>query len=255
MPYKIKLNIFEGPFDLLVYLIQRAEMNIYDIEISLITKQYLDHIRIMEENDVAVGSDFLVLAASLIELKSKMLLPRITPEGETLEDPRTDLADKIAEYIRFKNLSDLLEARRELAALRLAKPQEDLLPYTGEPDVLLRMDTDDFIAAFRAFMRRRKKNEELKRIHETALREQHSLTRKVGFIEKLLRSAKQKVFRFRELLSEASSKYDRLVTFIAILDMAKDGKLRAAQPCSFGEIEVKFADAPPVSGIDGGTEG
>jgi segregation and condensation protein A len=247
--------MFEGPFDLLVYLIQRAEMNIYDIEISLITKQYLEHIRLMEENDVAVGSEFLVLASSLIELKSKMLLPRITPEGETLEDPRTDLARKLTEYIKFKNLSELLEAKREFAVMRLGKPQEDLLPYTGEPDVLLKMETEDFIAAFRSFLRRRKKNEELQRIHENALREQHSLTRKVSLIEKLLRGAKDKIFRFRELLGEAKNRYDKLVTFIAILDMAKDGKLKASQTGNFKEIEVKFADGPPVRAADGSDGG
>ena len=81
MAYKIKLNIFEGPFDLLVYLIERAEMSIYDIQISVITRQYLEHIRRMEEMDIAVSSEFIVLAATLIEIKSRMLLPRIKEDG------------------------------------------------------------------------------------------------------------------------------------------------------------------------------
>jgi segregation and condensation protein A len=122
MAYKVKLNIFEGPFDLLVYLIENAEMNIYDIKISEITAQYLNHIREMEEQDVMVSAEFLVLAATLIEIKSKMLLPRITPEGEEIEDPRADLTKKLIEYTQFKRRAALLEELLDEASFKFSKP-------------------------------------------------------------------------------------------------------------------------------------
>ena len=93
MSYKVKLQSFEGPFDLLVYLIENAQMSIYDIRISEITNQYLEYIKAMEEADISVATEFMVLASTLIEIKSRMILPRITSEGRVLEeeDPRADL--------------------------------------------------------------------------------------------------------------------------------------------------------------------
>ncbi|MDR3363732.1 MAG: segregation/condensation protein A [Clostridiales Family XIII bacterium] len=241
MSYKIRLNIFEGPFDLLVYLIERAEMNIYDIQISVITRQYLGHIRRMETSDVAVGSEFMVLAATLIEIKSKMLLPRFTEDGAPEEDPRTDLTKRLVEYVRFKKAAAALEAQREFARLKLEKPQEDLLPYTGEPDVYLRMDMESFIGAFKNFIHRRAKGEELMRLQRGIEYERVSLEKKVSLIEKLLaaaRGAKQKVLKFAELLSGEPNRADKVVTLVALLDMAREGTLKVRQDVCFGEIEI-----------------
>jgi len=241
MSYKIRLNIFEGPFDLLVYLIERAEMNIYDIQISVITRQYLEYLRVMEENDVAASSEFMVLAATLIEIKSKMLLPRIKEDGTEVKDPRTDLTIKILEYVRFKKGAAALEERREYARLKLAKPQEDLLQYTGEPDVYLRMDMEGFIGAFKNFVHRKIKGEELQRIRRGIERERRSLERKVSFIEKLLaaaRKAKNKILRFGDMLSSEPDRADRVVTLVALLNMTQEGTLKLRQKKSFGEIEI-----------------
>ncbi|MDR1815696.1 MAG: segregation/condensation protein A [Clostridiales Family XIII bacterium] len=240
MSYKVRLETFEGPFDLLVYLIERAEMSIYDIEIREITGQYLAHIRRMEENDVVVGSEFMVLAATLIDIKSRMLLPRVVSEdGVTEEDPRTDLTRKLVEYVRFKKAAAALEELREAARLKQAKPQEDLLPFMGEPDVFLRMDMEQFTAAFKAFIHRRKKQDELLRMRAHIERERVSLEAKIGVIGKLLRAAKDKILRFGELLAEKADRYDRVVTFIAILDMARAGDLVAEQDGAFSEIRVR----------------
>ena len=241
MSYKIRLNIFEGPFDLLVYLIERAEMSIYDIQISVITRQYLDHIRRMEEIDAVVSSEFMVLAATLIEIKSKMLLPRIKEDGSETEDPRTDLTRKLVEYVRFKKAAALLEDQREFARLKLQKPQEDLLAYTGEPDIYLRMDMDSFIQAFKNFIHRRVKGEELERIKRNAFRERLSLEKKVSLIHRVLKNAlksKQKLIKFRELLSSEPDRADRVLTLVALLDMAMDGELAMRQETNFGEIGV-----------------
>lgn len=239
--YKIRLNIFEGPFDLLVYLIERAEMSIYDIQISSITGQYLEHIRLMKENDVLVSSEFMVLAATLIEIKSRMLLPRITEEGIVLDDPRTELSKKLAEYVHFKKAAAALEEQREAARLKLAKPQEDLAGYTGEPDIYLRMEMVSFIQAFKDFIHRRARGEELLRMQRNIERERLSLERKISFIEKLLdgaRKAKQKFLRFKDLLSGEADRADRVVTLIALLDMANEGAVKVRQKSNYGEIEV-----------------
>ena len=131
MGYKVKLQAFEGPFDLLVYLIENARMNIYDIRVSEITAQYLDYIEQMQQMDVTVSSEFMVLAAELIELKSRMLLPRSNPEtGEVVaEDPRTELVARILEYKTFKTLSGYLAEREEHGFMVREKPQEDISQY------------------------------------------------------------------------------------------------------------------------------
>ena len=113
--YKVKLQSFEGPFDLLVYLIENAEMSIYDIRISEITTQYLDYIRQMEEQEISIAQEFMVLAASLIEIKSRMILPRAFEEGEDVveEDPRKELVQRIIEYKKFKEISGYLKDQEE----------------------------------------------------------------------------------------------------------------------------------------------
>ena len=124
MSYKVKIQTFEGPFDLLVYLIENAQMSIYDIEISSITEQYLEYIRTMREMDVNVATEFMVLASSLIEIKSKMILPRINAAGEmTVEDdPRTELVTRLLEYKRFKKAAEILQEQEERAGRIFSKP-------------------------------------------------------------------------------------------------------------------------------------
>ena len=174
MSYRVRTNIFEGPFDLLVYLISRARMSIYDIRISEITAQYIKYIEQMQEADVNLASEFMVLAAQLLEIKSKMLLPRVAvdEEGETVyEDPRTELVAKLAEYQKYKAASEMLEQRREYAALSLEKPQEDLTEFTGEPDEYLILDAEKFRAAFEDFLERKRRLEEIRAHHRQRLKE------------------------------------------------------------------------------------
>ena len=119
MSYKVKLKTFEGPFDLLVYLIENARVDIYDIAISEITDQYMAYLEEMQKLDVAVGSEFMVLAANLIDIKTKMLLPRLNEDGQeiTEEDPRSQLVEKILEYKRFKQISQMLSALKHRMVL------------------------------------------------------------------------------------------------------------------------------------------
>jgi segregation and condensation protein A len=238
MSYKVKLNTFEGPFDLLVYLIENAEMSIYDIRVSEITAQYLREIERMRAQDVMVGAEFLVLAATLIELKSRMLLPRIKIDGEVEEDPRADLTQKLIEYTKFKKRAALIEELTAYAALKFVKPQEDLSPYTGEADEYLKMDMERFMAAFKAFIYKRKKNEELMRIQDRIERERMTVVTKKSLISRLVKKAKDKILKFRDLLSPEADRYDKVVTFVSLLEMAKSGLLKIKQDGNFAEIEI-----------------
>ena len=142
MSYKVRLRTFEGPFDLLVYLIENAQMNIYDIQISEITGQYLDYIKTMREMDFNVGTEFMVLAATLIDIKSRMILPRSGIEGTAAaeEDPRSDLVERLLEYKRFKKGAEILSEREDYMTLVYEKPQEDISAYLEQPDEYLSLD-------------------------------------------------------------------------------------------------------------------
>ena len=200
MSYRVKLNVFEGPFDLLVYLIEHAEMSIYDIQISEIVKQYMEHVKAMQITDVNVSSEFMVLAAALLEIKSKMLLPRAVPEegsAEVAEDPRTQLVAKLLEYKKFKRISEMLEACEEHTAKILEKPQEDLAAYTGEPDEYLSLDIEKFKTAFEQFLRRKKKLEEIREHHRRSEKQRLTQEHRMDDIQEFFRTQIRAESRFR----------------------------------------------------------
>ena len=142
MAYKVKLNAFEGPFDLLVYLIENARMSIYDIRVSEITTQYIEYLNEMQRLDVNIASEFMVLAAELIELKSKMLLPHapVSEDGTYEDDPRSELVARLLEYKRFKAISEMLRSREEENRRIFTKPQEDISEFTDSPDEILTLN-------------------------------------------------------------------------------------------------------------------
>ena len=114
--YKVRIDQFEGPFDLLLYLLENARMDIYDIRVTEITEQYIGYLKEMDELNVEVGSEFIVLAAALIRLKSRMLLPRVTEVDEMIveEDPRTELAERLTEYLQTKKIAEMLQRRERI---------------------------------------------------------------------------------------------------------------------------------------------
>jgi len=245
MGYRVKLNVFEGPFDLLVYLIEHAQMSIYDIKISEITNQYMQYVEDMKNSDVNVSSEFMVLAAALLEIKSKMLLPRTVSEDGTeitLEDPRTELVEKLLEYKRFKNISEMLEQRAEETAMYLEKPQEDLAEYTGEPDEYLSLDLDKFTAAFEQFLRRKKKIEEIREHHKRSEKQRITTEIRMENIKEFFRNRDSKEADFRELIEKKDDKYDVAVTFSSVLEMMKERRLDAQQKYLFGDITVKATE-------------
>ncbi len=241
MSYKVVTNVFEGPFDLLVYLIESARMSIYDIEVSSITAQYLDYIEKMQNLDVSVSSDFIVLAAELIRLKSRMLLPQTDGEGDEVlnEDPRKDLTQKLLEYKKFKNISAMLAEGEEQGFLIHEKPQEDITRYTDEPDEFLSLDINQFVSAFHLFLQKKKKVEEIKERYERIERQKRNAETKTNFILSLFQEDKKRRVPFDQLVEDPTDKYDIALSFSSVLEMVKQGSLRADQKSLFGEILVQ----------------
>ena len=239
--YKVKLQSFEGPFDLLVYLIENAEMSIYDIRISEITTQYLDYIRQMEEQEISVAQEFMVLAASLIEIKSRMILPRTFEEGEDVveEDPRKELVQRIIEYKKFKEISGYLKDQEEHMSHIYDKPQEDISIYTDNPDEYLSLGLDQFIQAFNLFVKRKQRIEAVRKHYTRVERERSVMERKAGKMLGTVRSGIGSVFSFRDFVNDKKDKYDIIVTFSLLLDMVKERVLKATQRSNYGNIEVR----------------
>ncbi len=245
MSYRVRLNVFEGPFDLLVYLIEHAQMSIYDIRIAEITEQYVEYISKMREADINVSTEFMVLAAELLEIKSKMLLPRSAPQedGEGVyEDPRTELVVRLKEYKLFKELSRMLEERYEQTAQKLEKPQEDLSEFTGEPDEYLNLDMDQFTAAFEMFLQRKKNLEEIRAHHIRTEKQRITTEMRMGEIRNFFREQGVQEMDFRELVPHREDKYDVSVTFSSVLEMIKENRLNAEQKRLFGDITVKATE-------------
>ncbi|MDO4472874.1 MAG: segregation/condensation protein A [Bacillota bacterium] len=242
MSYRVKLNIFEGPFDLLVYLIEHARMSIYDIRVSEITTQYMAYIEQMQEADINPASEFMVLAAELLELKSKMLLPRKPVEedsGAGYEDPRTELVEKLKEYKKYKAVSEMLRQRHSLAAASIEKPQEDLAEYTGEPDEYLLLDGESFKKAFEAFLRKKKKLEEIKAHHIRSEKQKVTTELRMSSIRSFFKERPiGRRVDFEELVEKKGDKYDIAVTFSSVLEMMKQRTVDAEQEKLFGNIQV-----------------
>lgn len=244
MGYKVKLSIFEGPFDLLVYLIENAQMNIYDIKISEITRQYLGYIDIMREKDVAVAIEFMVLAAQLIEIKSKMLLPGKIADGDGVvdEDPREGLVARILEYKKFKILSAMLAEREEAGFDIWEKPQEDLSEYTDEPDEYLSLELSKFVSAFEDFLLRKQRMEDMEKRYAWIERQRETTEIKIDQIKNKLMENEREFIYFRELLNPGTDRYDIALTFVSMLEMIRQRRVVADQKQTFGDIRVISTD-------------
>ena len=242
MAYKVKLAAFEGPFDLLVYLIEHNKMNIYDIQVSEITAQYLEFINEAKEQNISVAQEFMVLAAELIELKSAMLLPREVLDEETgeLEDPRKQLVAKILEYKQFKEMASFLQEQAEVTSHMRSKPQEDLSVYTGETEEILTGDMDSFAKAFMLFLTRKQRLEEMHKTYERIARAKMSLENKVHQIIDFFKA--KKTVMFSEMIEGDDSPFNRVITFLSVLELLKQHSLRAEQPKRFGDIKVEKID-------------
>jgi len=243
--YPIRLQHFEGPLDLLIHLIKKNEVNIYDIPIALITHQYLEYLSLMQELNLDLAGEFLVMAATLIHIKSRMLIPRPTPEvdGELdEEDPREALVRRLLEHQKFKAAAELLHERETLRSAQHRRPDAAVAEAAGEEqEPELEVDLFSLLAAFRGVLERAKS-----RPRVVLPPEQMSIEQR---IEQLLeRLSETEAVGFEELFADANTRAALIVTFLALLEMIRLKLIRAFQSGSFGPIRVykrsRPADAP-----------
>jgi segregation and condensation protein A len=228
---KIKIGAFAGPLDLLLYLIRQEQANIFDIPIARITDEYLNYIRLMKRLDIAVAADFLVMAATLIEIKSKMLLPRdplATNENEEIDDPRQELIDRLLEYERYKSAAQMLYERStiEQAVFRRGPLESD--DNNSEIDA----NVFDLLTVFQKIVARYK-DEVRMEIH----REEVSLADMIKALKRrLVETAELSILSFFE---EMHSKRELVTAFIAILEIVRTESVRLIQKQTFGDIVLK----------------
>lgn len=241
--YKVRIDSFEGPFDLLVYLLENAKMDIYHIRIAEITEQYLAYLREMDELNVNIGSEFIVLAAVLIRLKSERLLPRAgESEGEvTPEDPAEELTARLEDYLLCKKQAELLAGCRERQESVYEKPCEDLSQYVKEPEEILRSDSDHFVQAFLQFLRKKERVREVRKRYQRIRRQRASLEDRIAEMTNLMErrfSQGEDKFAFGEILPEHADRYDVTLSFMSLLEMVKLQQVDAVQEENYGTIRI-----------------
>ncbi len=243
MDLKVKLQVFEGPLDLLLHLLEKNKVNIYDIPIVEITSQYMEYINEMKRHDLNIVSEFLVMAATLLDIKSRMLLPKEETQEEE-EDPRAELVQKLLEYKMYKCMSYELKDRQIDAQKTLFKrptiPRE--VSQYEEPvdlqelmaDVSLRRLND----IFKSVMRKREdKIDPIRSRFGKIEKEEVSLEERMGYLEQYALTHRR--FSFRGLLEAQSSKMEIIVTFLSILELMKVGKILISQERIFDDIFVE----------------
>ncbi len=243
--YKVKFDVFEGPLDLLLYLIKKEEVDIYDVNLTLLATQFIEYIELMRMLDLEIAGEFLVMASTLMYIKSRELLPvdqQVAVEGEDEgEDPRWELIRQLVEYKKFKDAAahlQALETRQENSFARLpAKPEFD-----SEPALKSAASLFDLINAVNVVLKRIHQREDLRDIFE----DKWSVSEKIEALLKAL--SEQPALRFSELFASATSRSEVVVTFLALLELIRLKQLIAVQPEDFGEIVISRApqSAPPA---------
>lgn len=244
MPIPVKLPVFEGPLDLLLHLIDKNKIDIYDIPIALITDQYMAYVQAMDRENLDVVSEFMVMAATLIDIKCRMLLPKETDEAGEEEDPREELVRQLLEYKMYKYMSDELRermAQAEKTFYRKPSLPEAVRKYRpkADPEALLSGVTLDA----------------LHRIFEDVLRRREDkvdpIRSKFGRIEKEAVSLPERItdvkcyadthgaFTFRALLGRDHGKLQMIITFLAVLELIRSGEIQVRQEETFGEITIE----------------
>ena len=235
MSYKVKLEIFEGPLDLLLYLIKKEELSIHDIPISAITEQYLQYIEIMRMLDLDIAGEFLVMAATLMHIKSKMLLPQDeTEEEQEEEDPRAELVKKLLEYKKFKEAAQQLKDKEAHAKEVFERPgiREKIEDDTEEEDELyFEASIFDLLSAFSKVLKEVPKS----RFYEV-VKDEVTVSDKIHEIFHLM--VKSPVIYFLDLFKKARNKIEIIATFLALLELIRMKEVLVKQDKVFGDIKV-----------------
>lgn len=244
MGISVKLEVFEGPLDLLLHLLEKNKVNIYDIPIVEITNQYMEYMREMQRRDLNIMSEFLVMAATLLDIKSKMLLPkRASDEEEEPEDPRAELVQQLLEYKMYKCMAyELKDRQMDAGRVMYKKPTipEEVRAY--EPPVDIHELMSDITLSrlheiFESIMKKQQdKIDPLRSKFGKIEKEEVSLEDKMEDLKKY--AAGHRHFSFRGLLTAQSSKVEVIVTFLAILELMKMGTIRISQEHIFDDIQI-----------------
>lgn len=237
MSLNIKLEVFEGPLDLLLHLIDKAEVDIYDIPIAEIADQYVEYLHLMNQLDLEVASEFLVMAATLLQIKSKLLLPKPKKEDNAIEeiDPRQELIQKLIEYKKYKEFTIELKEKLtvyERVFYKLPEPVEDYVAdYTSLTGITVDMLTKSFEKILKKSLSKKKNT------HREIFRDSITIDDKILDITKLLTT--RSIFYFDDIFVGNKSKYEIIVTFMAVLELIKRKSIIIEQERNFERILIK----------------
>lgn len=239
MNYTIEINNFEGPLDLLLHLIKKAELDICEISIVEITKQYLDYINLMESMNLNIASEYLTMAAELIEIKSSILLPKkkIDNEDDYEEDPKENLINRLIEYEKYKEISEVLKKYEQNRKELYTKKPTDLEIYnTVTNEISEDFDLNDLMSALNKMLDRKKLD---KPLNTKITNREYSITERSNQIKNILKNKKQ--VEFTDLFDIYSKDYI-VITFLSILTMARHQELSITQDKNFGKIMIERVD-------------
>ena len=247
MAIPLKLQVFEGPMDLLMHLIEKNKIDIYDIPIVTITDQYLEYVRRMEHDDMNVTSEFLVMAATLLDIKSRMLLPREENEEGEEEDPRDELVRRLLEYKMYKYMSEELKEKNRHAGYSYFRPQDlpeevrSYVPPLNYEELIGDRTAQSLENVFKEVLKRKKSRvDPIRSGFGKIQKEEISVADKELYIRAYL--AGHPHADFREMLELEDSKEEIIVTFLVVLELMKNQKIRITQEEAFGKILIDLID-------------
>ena len=242
MAYSVKLDNFEGPLDLLLHLISKSRIKIEDISIEEITEQYLDYLEKMKKFDIEIASEFLVMAATLIYIKSRSLLPRSSEPVEDEElDPKQELILRLTEYKKYKVISEYLRKREEIYSAVYYKLPEEMVTEEGPEGLSIEGTSEQLLKALLKLLSKRQlvenKNEKTYGIKKDSI----SVNQRIRQLEFLFWEKEE--WNFYDLFSDSYTKTDIIVTFLAILEMLKNNDLEAYKKNPFDDIILRRRDS------------
>ena len=239
MEYKVTIDNFDGPLDLLLHLIKKMDIDIYDISVEEITKQYLDYINAMKELNLDVASEYLVMASELVEMKSAMLLPQKTlEEDEYLENPREQLINRLIEYKKYQELVPDFKTLESLRKQEYTRDPSDLKEFKKEESTIDDdLTIDDLMNAFQEFLKRKQLE---KPLSTKITKKEYSVKKRNKQIRKILQEKKK--ISFDELFDVLTKDYI-VVTFLSILDLAKKQDLYIKQEDNFNKIYLSLKES------------
>ena len=234
MNYEINIPLFEGPLDLLLHLIRQSNIDINEISIEDITKQYLDYINKLEEMNLNIASEYLVMAAELLQIKSASLLPKIENEEEEEEDPKERLINRLLEYEKYKNITSTFKDLESLRQDVYTREPDNLLEYQeNEDDINYGVNLNDLLEAFSKFIEQKELD---KPLNTKVTNKEYSVAKRSSEIKKLLRDKKK--IDFKDLFEVFTKDYV-VVTFLSILSMTRKQEIELEQEDNFKNIIIK----------------